>query len=67
MPTLIEGNKLEKGCAYYRFTLNKEGNLLVCREAYVNGEAVKFWTHEKGISLHDWPSGSVSDYKASWG
>jgi quinol monooxygenase YgiN len=40
IPALIEGTKSEKGCVFYGFTLNKEDNLLICREAYVDGEAV---------------------------
>jgi hypothetical protein len=40
IPALIEGTKSETGCVYYGFTLNKEDNLLICREAYVDGEAV---------------------------
>jgi hypothetical protein len=36
---LIEGTKSETGCVYYGFTLSKEDNLLICREAYVDGEA----------------------------
>jgi hypothetical protein len=40
MPALTEGTKSEKGCVYYGFTLNKEDNKMLCREAYVDGEAV---------------------------
>jgi quinol monooxygenase YgiN len=40
IPTLVEGTKSEKGCVYYGFTLNKEDNLLICREAYVDGAAL---------------------------
>jgi quinol monooxygenase YgiN len=40
IPALIEGTKSEKGCVFYGFTLNKEDNLLICREAYVDGDAL---------------------------
>jgi quinol monooxygenase YgiN len=40
IPALIEGTKSETGCVFYGFTLNKEDNVLICREAYVDGEAV---------------------------
>jgi quinol monooxygenase YgiN len=40
LQVLIEGTKSEKGCVYYGWTLNKEENLLICREAYVDGEAL---------------------------
>jgi quinol monooxygenase YgiN len=40
IPALVEETKSEKGCIFYGFTLNKEDNLLICREAYVDGEAV---------------------------
>jgi quinol monooxygenase YgiN len=40
LPVLIEATKSEKGCVYYGFTINKEDNLFIGREAYVDGEAV---------------------------
>jgi quinol monooxygenase YgiN len=40
IPALIEKTRSEKGCAYYGFTLNKEDNKLICREAYVDGDAL---------------------------
>jgi quinol monooxygenase YgiN len=40
IPALIEATKPEKGCVFYGFTLNKEDNLLICREAYVDGGAI---------------------------
>jgi quinol monooxygenase YgiN len=40
IPALIEATKSEKGCVYYGFTLNKKDNLMICREAYVDGDAV---------------------------
>jgi quinol monooxygenase YgiN len=41
MPVLTEATKLEKGCVHYGWTLNKEDNKLICREAYVDGDALK--------------------------
>jgi quinol monooxygenase YgiN len=41
IPALIEGTKLEKGCVFYGFTLNKEDNKLIAREAYVHADALK--------------------------
>jgi quinol monooxygenase YgiN len=40
MPALIDRTKSEKGCVYYGFTLNKKDNLLICREAYADGDAL---------------------------
>jgi quinol monooxygenase YgiN len=40
IPELVEGTKSEKGCVYYGFTLNKEDNLMKCREAYADGTAL---------------------------
>lgn len=37
---LIEETKSEKGCVHYGFTMNKKDNLLICREAYVDGDAL---------------------------
>jgi hypothetical protein len=37
---LSELAKTEAGCIYYYFAVNKEENKLICREAYVDGEAV---------------------------
>lgn len=40
MDTLVEAARSEKGCIYYGFTQNKQDNKLICREAYVDGDAV---------------------------
>jgi quinol monooxygenase YgiN len=40
IPALIDATKSEKGCVLYGFTLNKEDNLLIFREAYVDGDAI---------------------------
>jgi hypothetical protein len=40
IPALIGGTKSEKCCVFKGFTLNKGDNLLICREAYVDGDAI---------------------------
>lgn len=40
MEVLTKSTNEEEGCIFYGWTLNKEDNKLVCREAYVDGNAV---------------------------